>query len=633
MAHSVDFREDINGLRAVAVLAVLLFHLDYAAVGGGFLGVDMFFVISGYLITRLILRDLKRGDFSFAGFYYRRARRLLPALLVTVAVSLIVGFWLFPPRHFSGLAESALYTTVWISNFFFFFDSHYFSAEAITKPLLHTWSLGVEEQFYLVWPLLLWAAFRFRRSRGVLIAIAGSFAASLLASQWAVRAAPDAAFFMTPFRMFEFAIGGLVVPLERRRIRLHPLFANSVVALGLASLIASFVLFSDKTNFPGVSALVVSVATAAVIAAGPVALSRPVLANPVYAYLGRISYSLYLVHWPIVVFYRYYVFRELEGWERAGLLAATIICGVLLYHLVEQRFRTYDFLGRDAPQRAVRSGWLAGAGLVTAFAATVLIGHGFVWRSPSYFAPGYIDQQFGERYRPFKTMCREQDEWTSCPAAHRAERLKVLVLGDSHAGDGLTIVQNPLGDEWLTVNAYPGCPPVAPSTSYITAPCKELNRKRFDPDYLKQFDVIVVSVIFLNFGPRELELFLSAVKTSVPDKKVIVLGNFVLLKHACWEIIERFGRQQCARRDMALHQFLYEEDLARTVQKFGYLFVSKRDALCDQAGTCLMQTAAGIPFAWDQHHLSYEFAGLIGEKVRGQIRDYVYGPQQTAAVP
>ncbi|MDP3896391.1 MAG: acyltransferase, partial [Mesorhizobium sp.] len=333
MATRLDFRSDINGLRAVAVVAVVLFHLGIDRFAGGFLGVDVFFVISGYLITGSIVREMEAGRFAFGRFWWKRFRRLFPALAVTVLATMLAGAWLFPPGHFELLGKSAAAALVWVSNVFFYFEAGYFSADAVTKPLLHTWSLGVEEQFYLVWPLVLWAAFRWRGSGAVAWTVAVLFAASLAAALWMLPADKDAVFYWMPFRIFELAIGGLVV-FSERRFKASAMAREAVTVAGLAALGGCFLFLAGAPWLAG--EIVASLATAAIIHAGAGRISGAVLDNRLASLLGRTSYSLYLVHWPVVVFYRYAVFREITVAEKAGLFVAMAALGWALHEAVER---------------------------------------------------------------------------------------------------------------------------------------------------------------------------------------------------------------------------------------------------------------------------------------------------------
>ncbi len=302
------YRPEIDGLRALAVIVVVLFHARTPGFSGGFVGVDVFFVISGYLITSLIVSDLKQGRFSLLGFWERRARRILPALTALVLVSLAIGCWVLAPKDLQRLAQQAFAQSIFASNFLFWQQSGYFGATADSIPLLHTWSLAVEEQFYLLFPLLLafLARFRLRVMAGVLLAVG---LVSFAGSAWAVmNGAERAAFFLLPTRAWELFTGALLaLQPDRLRTRLNDGKDQLLCALGLAAIAVAVFTFDRSTPFPGTTALLPVGGTAAIIyasAPGRTSIGR-LLAHPRLVFLGLISYSLYLWHWPLLVFARY----------------------------------------------------------------------------------------------------------------------------------------------------------------------------------------------------------------------------------------------------------------------------------------------------------------------------------------
>ena len=328
------FRADIEGLRAVAILPILIFHLDPAAMPGGFIGVDIFFVISGFLISGQILRS-GPGEFRFVQFYIRRIRRLFPALAVTVAVSLVFAWKLFTPSHLVGFAKSALASLAGIANVYFYASVDYFNENALLHPLLHVWSLSLEEQFYLIWPAFLILAARLAR-HAVLGAVVTVGLLSLAACMVSLRQDPYLAFYMMPLRIFEFSIGCVVLLLVKRP---RPLISMLCGALGTAILIASCFMFDGNSPWPGIGALLPSAGTALLLVAGREGPWHAVLSFAPLRWIGRISYSVYLVHWPLIVFYRYWSLVPPSPMELAGLLAASLFFGALLYLTVERFYR------------------------------------------------------------------------------------------------------------------------------------------------------------------------------------------------------------------------------------------------------------------------------------------------------
>jgi peptidoglycan/LPS O-acetylase OafA/YrhL len=325
------YRPDIDGLRALAVILVLLFHFELG-VNGGFIGVDVFFVISGYLITEVIIKSIRSGRFSFHDFYVRRLLRLHPALLVTVAATLGAGYLIMDPASFSGLAESAKYATFSASNFYFWLNQGYFDAASQTQPLLHTWSLAAEWQFYLVWPFIVWISLKFS-AKFLPWILAALTIASLVAAQVMLSYDSSAAYLMMPFRVFELAIGALLVFLPRDRLK--PAIESAIALAGLVAIIAPAFYLTPETAFPGVAALLPCLGAAACIYGGRSTAGAALRFRPM-VFIGLISYSIYLVHWPLFVFYKYYIFRDLNAPEKLTLLAISLITGWILYRLIEK---------------------------------------------------------------------------------------------------------------------------------------------------------------------------------------------------------------------------------------------------------------------------------------------------------
>ena len=342
MEHVLKYRPELDGLRAVAVGAVLLFHAKLG-MPGGYVGVDVFFVISGYLITSLILKDCRSSEgFSIVRFWERRVRRIFPALLVVIVATLVAGWFLLLPSHFESLGASVLAQAAFAGNIYFWATSGYFGNEASTIPLLHTWSLAVEEQYYLLFPLLfllpvVWTSGRLRWLLGFL------FAGSLALSVWQVARAPDAAFFLLPSRAWELMAGALLAVVPARPQT--PRWLLGVTGWGgLAAVLAAMLLYTEETPFPGWAALAPVLGTAAIIwSTGqnerPSVLCRMLSWRPV-VFVGLISYSLYLWHWPVLVYATYWPENHILWWPwRAGLLVLSFVLAVLSWRYVETPFR------------------------------------------------------------------------------------------------------------------------------------------------------------------------------------------------------------------------------------------------------------------------------------------------------
>ncbi|MFL5279952.1 MAG: acyltransferase family protein [Rhodopila sp.] len=359
------YRADIDGLRAVAVMAVVLFHAYRRQVTGGFVGVDVFFVISGYLISGIIWNDLERGEFSFTGFYARRIRRLFPTLIVVLLASLAYGWFVLLPSEYAALGLDALGGAGFVSNILLWQEAGYFDRAAVVKPLLHLWSLGVEEQFYIVWPFALWLLYRLGLNRAIFLSlvVVSSFVASIIL----MRQDPAGAFFLPVTRFWEFAAGALIARFPRPDFSIQPqAAANWASACGLLLIVASAALLDETMPFPGWLAVPAVAGTVLILAAGARAwLNRVVLAHPVAVFMGLISYPLYLWHWPLIS-YAYILRlgkapRELPA---LGLIVVSCVLAYLTYTLLERPIR----FGGARQKKA--------AGLMTTMSAVATFGLG-----------------------------------------------------------------------------------------------------------------------------------------------------------------------------------------------------------------------------------------------------------------
>ncbi len=415
---SLRYRADIDGLRAVAVVPVVFYHFGVRPFSGGFVGVDVFFVISGFLITGLIYAELGGGSFSILRFYERRIRRIFPALFAMIAAAIAVGLLVLFPHELMRLAQSAAATTVFGSNFDFWRQAGYFDVGANLKPLLHTWSLAVEEQFYVLFPALLYV--NHSRRRAVLLGLVAVLGViSFVASLWAIGRSPTAAFYLTPFRTWELMLGAVLAlgafPAPKTRW-----LGEAVSLAGLGAIGWAVFSFTVATPFPGANALFPCAGAAALIYAGSGenTWTRRLLASPPLVGIGLISYSLYLWHWPIHVFADYVAGGPAGAAETVLLIALSFALGFLSWRYVERPFR-----GSAIPRATIFR--LAGV----AVAATLLLsGLLFVLQGlPQRFAPD-IRRIFaeGDDNEPRRHECFNR-------IAADVAAGRICTIGDAHA--------------------------------------------------------------------------------------------------------------------------------------------------------------------------------------------------------
>jgi peptidoglycan/LPS O-acetylase OafA/YrhL len=428
----MTYRADIDGLRAIAVLAVILYHFKLLiGLDGGYIGVDVFFVISGYLIGGIIIDETANGSFSYIQFYARRIKRLFAAFLIVGLTTAAIGWWLLLPTDYWAAGKSLVAATVFLSNVLFYRDAGYFDPVSVTKPLLHTWSLGVEEQFYLCFPVLMRLAVRTGKF-GVPVMLAAVGVLSLAYSQHMLARDPAASFYLLPSRAWELLLGAAVAGPRIRELRLPAGWVRVLTYLFLAALFLPMVLYTDTTAFPGLAAVPSCLATAWLLWSGGATGTRvhAALSARLPVAIGRISYSLYLWHWPIYVFILYYGAGEMSWVGRGLAFSLTFALAALSWRFVEKPIR----YTRRSPQ-VVFAGALLGS--------LVLGGVGYaIWRSNG--APGRLSEQTqiiayaaGDFFRTHDRCWLEDNRvlpgMNYCRLGAPNAPEQFLIWGDSHA--------------------------------------------------------------------------------------------------------------------------------------------------------------------------------------------------------
>lgn len=449
---SPRFRFDINGLRAWAVVAVIGYHFGLSGFGGGFVGVDVFFVISGFLMTGIVVSGLECGPpgFTIPAFYMARARRILPALIVLCATLLVLGWWLLLPIDYRLLGNHAAFSTVFLSNFTFWSEAGYFDTTSHEKWLLHTWSLAVEWQFYLLLPLLLFAVWKWRPGRPpLLVMIAAGLLVSLTLSIIITPLYPSAAFYLLPTRAWEMLAGGLVY-LQAPRWRLKRRRQIMLEAAGLLLIVAAILGFTAATSWPGWRALLPVTGTMLVLLAAR--SSSLCTGNAAAQWLGTRSYSLYLWHWPIVVALTYLGVQTAPLYIAAGLLL-TLVLGQVSYVLVESPARLR--LNTLSLRRGAAI-LLCTALLVVAAGAAVQWQEG-VYNRMSSGIEAISDE--GMNKNPRLLECHPETGTTSPSCRYGGTHLSAIVTGDSHANALISAVVAAMPPEDSAMEwSYSSCP-------------------------------------------------------------------------------------------------------------------------------------------------------------------------------
>jgi peptidoglycan/LPS O-acetylase OafA/YrhL len=447
-------RKEIDGLRAVAVIPVVVFHAGLPGLPGGYVGVDVFFVISGYLITSIILAGRARGTFTFREFYERRTRRILPALVVMLAVTNVIAWFVLLPPAFRQFGASATAVVLFASNFYFLRTTDYFAAPTELVPLIHTWSLGVEEQFYLLFPVL--AVVMARRLAIPLLVLL--ILASLGLAQWTSTAHPAEGFYMLPTRAWELLAGSLVAYASPHQSSVRLFRREALAILGLAGVVASYVLYDRSTPFPSLYAALPVAGTALVIAfaTAETQVGRLLSWQPLEV-VGLISYSTYLWHQPLLAFARHLSLNEIGAGTSAMLSVAAFVIGAASWHFIERPFRNRDWL---TPRQVFSLA--AGAGvLILALGTATVATSGFRNR----FAPealALLDQRESSPQKHCSARAPNVTLISQPCVLGNPHNVVGALIGDSHASalaDGLDEALTASGIGLLQLTFH-GCPPV-----------------------------------------------------------------------------------------------------------------------------------------------------------------------------
>ena len=488
---SIKYRPEIDGLRAIAVISVLFYHARFSVAGtpllpGGFLGVDIFFVISGYLITLILLKEHAQASASYARFYMRRARRILPALFLVILATIPFAWQLMPPKALQEYSGSALSSLVFSSNIWFWMEDSYTAEASSVKPLLHTWSLSVEEQFYILFPVLLFTLLNYFR-RHVISVFLGVFVISLLAAEISSRLYPDAAFYLVLMRFWEIIAGALLASLEfQGKKAQHPLCYKYLPGLGIILIVLSVALFNNDLRHPSIYTVIPIVGTCLFIRYAKTGNAvSDAMSYRGMVYIGLISYSLYLWHFPIFAFSRLQ-YGVLSNMDKGVIILASILLAIASYFFVEKPFRSRTFPAKYAVSI-----------LSVAFCAMIAIyanfytTHGAVYRLTESGQQKFADFNAGE-WEALKSetlgrhmesgdltdTCSLRDPRDACEFGRR----QWITLGDSFAAQyerALAEKVLPDGSGLMTLT-YAQCPFVAPNMWFgDTKECAQINKLRW----------------------------------------------------------------------------------------------------------------------------------------------------------
>ncbi|MDI1328925.1 MULTISPECIES: acyltransferase family protein [Pseudomonas] len=631
------YRPDIDGLRAIAVLSVVAFHAFPSLMKGGFVGVDVFFVISGFLISSIIFGSLEKNTFSFLSFYSRRVNRIFPALLLVLISTLAFGWFILLPDEYMQLGKHIAGGSAFVSNFVLLGEAGYFDNSAETKILLHLWSLGIEEQFYLIWPLMIWSAWKLRLNVLILIILVGvtSFALNIVN----VQSDQVATFYSPQTRFWELLIGSLLAYVTMHKHQLFPKWRgaggptirNIQSLVGAVFLASAFALTTKTNQFPGWWALLPTIGTTLIIAAGPAAwINRVVLSSRILVLVGLISFPLYLWHWPILSFARIIESGAPELSTRLVAVLTSIGLAWITYNFAEKKIR---FNSRNNHTAA----------LCIAISAVGIIGFStYKFDGITSRFPSEIQTIANFKYDPGQDA-RAQDCWLSAhtpyngfaekclsPLADRSAP-EIFVWGDSYAARLYSGLHATSAENAHFLQATrDSCPPLL-DMEYSN--CIESNRftlsviKRIKPDTVIMFGVWGKYSDSWAAGTqqrKQLQRTISEARKA-GAKQIIVLGPapdwpdlLPKLVYKSWKDsypLHKIPERLMSPRAPAIARI--NEELRMAVSESGAIFLSTIEIMCNPQG-CLTHTP-GSPeqlTSWDSGHLTTSGAVIISKEMQ-----------------
>ncbi|WP_223464829.1 acyltransferase family protein [Pseudomonas sp. GL-RE-26] len=630
------YRPDIDGLRAIAVLSVVAFHAFPSLIQGGFVGVDVFFVISGFLISSIIFGSLEKNSFSFVDFYCRRVNRIFPALLLMLAVTWSFGWFSLLADEYTQLGKYIAGGAAFVSNFVLLGEAGYFDNSAETKLLLHLWSLGIEEQFYLIWPLIVWAAWKARLNALILILLVGgtSFALNIMS----VHADPVATFYSPQTRFWELLVGSFLAYIIMHKQQIFPAWRESTGPVvrniqslaGLTLLAAAFALTTKSNQFPGWWALLPTVGAALIISAGPFAwFNRTILSRRPLVWFGLISFPLYLWHWPLLTFQRILNNEPPSVLARGLAVAASILLAWITYRYVEKFIRR-----RTNPRKTAAILSLAMAGIAAAGLATLKLDG-----IPSRF-PTEIKEIADFKYE-FLKDARNPECWISITAPYNGFAPKCLDAGDSSGSERILI----WGDSHAA-RLYPGlasvvdrratllqatrssCPPIldfagpvcTDSNNYVLSRLKDSH-----PSTVILFGAWGRYGVDWPTGSDAQKKLLHTIEaiSEAGVKNIIVLGpspEWTLplpnLVFNAWksDFIHRIPRRMSEGLNPTTKTI--DDQFKEFIPQTKASLIPVYDALCDSDG-CITYTGETLSnlTTWDYGHLTTEGAKVVAKKI------------------
>lgn len=633
-------RYDIQALRALAVITVILYHFEVNFTKGGYIGVDIFFVISGYLISKSIIKKLDDNNFDFINFYFDRMKRLYPALLVTIACTYLISFFVFSPADFKELSASSIFASVGVSNIYFWLTSGYFDNFTSLKPLLHTWSLGVEFQFYFFWPLFLFLLHRLKKIQIFIILLIITIVSGIIAYKY-LKYDATGAFFLMPFRIHEFSLGSLVYIIYKKNNG-YKILNNFLYVLGVILIFFAIYNFNiNTTSFPGKAVWIPLVGSALMIYSGSNLYYDKFIKNKFVLYIGEISYSLYLTHWPIFVFYRYFFPENYSSIKNISILIIlTFIASAFLYKFVEKPCRQNIFQYSKSLYTIICQSLLISLIMISICS---FIGNGWIWRFPKNLRiANNINIEDMHKYTWAKQIPYSQKKNFS-----NNGKEKILIIGDSQSADLINLLtENGLDKNFDIVakTIFTEC-----SLPYIEEKERKFFFSKIDemtiakPDLikacneqmddliknqhlLKQANRVFVAFIWRDFTSPYINNSLQKLDELSGSNKLWIFGNKTI-SHGGIYIYNLYNiKKFFLMKDINQYAFQFKIDYSDTYKKLGLKnrkntkFIDMQKLICKTNTECYILTPDKKVIMYDGDHFTPDGARYLGNNFYQMIK-------------
>lgn len=631
VTKKAGYRPDIDGIRAVAVIAVILYHFQISSFKGGFVGVDIFFAISGYLISKGIISSVDKNKFAFSDFYSRRTRRLIPALLSVIGLTYFSAYFIQSPNDFAQTSGSVVYALAGISNIYFWKISGYFDNFASLKPLLHTWSLSVELQFYIVWPVVLMLICKFAKKDIPRLIIIGAITVALATiSIYHVNKDSSGAFYLTHYRMHEFTIGAMFVLVER--YLKNAITATCIYLLGMLMVLVSIFTFDvHSIVFPGFYALIPCIGTAMMIGSGGHSRFSFLLGSRAPRFIGEISYSLYLVHWPVYVLTSYVLVFPMDNGQVVIGLIATLVLSLILYFVIEKPLRTPGAVIKSGPAFSLACSLFAIAIIIPS--ASSWAEKGWEWRIPKELQEiNHIETADTTGY-----TWKVQEKLAAKNEFQKSSKKKILVIGDSQSADVINMMSESGALENNDVIARTiyfdcGTPFVSQQDMedyfYKKNP-KTIARPELIPKCEKQIDGVINGKLIKEADEIYIAFYY------LPNLQSYVIKGIDKIKETSKGEVIVFGRKGFSKGSIDIaNSFKRVVGLEKYGAKFidplspkinmdlhayaGQNFIDVLGYICKDAEDCSVLTDDMKPIYYDNAHFTKYGAKYIGNKIFGE---------------